>query len=90
MPIATKQLTSDEVWKRLRACPEFSEEQGEEWKNQVASDLNHLVGHAIWNIETDTHHLAVEFGAAVLRIVERVVEFEKIKSKGRVYPDLNL
>ena len=83
MPHDTKQLTADEVLERLNAIHEFSEDHLEEWRNQVARDLNHLVGRATWWIETDGHLIDNEFGEAVLRIVERVSEFEEIVAKGK-------
>jgi hypothetical protein len=68
---------------RLNAIHEFSEDHPEEWRNEVASDLNHLVGRATWWIETDRDETDIKFGAAVLRIVERVAESEKIEAKGK-------
>lgn len=82
MSIADKTLYSNEVLERLSAIHEFSEEHTEEWRNEVARDLNHLIGRAVWWIETDGHTIDSEFGAAVLRIVERVAESEKIVAKG--------
>lgn len=63
---------------RLYDLGEFSEAHREEWRNEVARDLNHLVGRAIYWIETDGDEIDSEFGAAVLRTVNRVVEFEEI------------
>lgn len=83
MPTDTKQLTTSEVFDRLNAIRDFYEEHPEEWRNRVARDLNHLVGRATWWIETDGHEIDNEFGDAVLRIVERVAEFEKIEAKGK-------
>jgi predicted thioredoxin/glutaredoxin len=83
MPTATKQLTADEVLERLNAIHEFSEQHPEEWRNEIARDMNHLVGRAVWWVETDRHDIDTLFGAAVLRIVERVAEFEEIKAKGK-------
>jgi len=83
MPDITKQLTIDEVYDRLQAIHEFSESHPEEWRNEIARDMNHLVGRAVWWIETDHDETDQKFGAAVLRIVERVAEFEKIEAKGK-------
>lgn len=83
MSTATKQLTADEVLERLNEIHEFSEAHPDDWRNEVARDLNHLVGRASWWIETDGHLIDNEFGEAVLRIVERVAEFEKIEAKGK-------
>ena len=82
MPDDTK-LPADEVLDRLNAIHEFSEEHPDEWRNEVARDLNVLVGRATWWIETDRDETDREFGAAVLRIVERVAEFENIEAKGK-------
>lgn len=91
MSTDTKQLTVDEVYDRLNALPEFSEDHPDEWRNEVARDLNHMVDRATWWMETDRDEIDTKFGAAVLRIVERVAEFENIQPKvRRVYPDLNL
>jgi hypothetical protein len=83
MSKAVKPKPDEEVWKKLMALPEFSELHDEEWRNQVASDLNHLVDRAIWTIESDGQRIDCEFGMAVLRIVQRVAEFEEIKAKGK-------
>lgn len=80
MPTDTKQLTDEEVLERLRKH-ELSEKHDEEWKNDVARDLNLLVAREIYNIET--HGLVSDYVPAVLRIVERVSEFEKIVAKGK-------
>jgi len=78
----TKQLTADEVLERLNAINPFSEDHPEEWRNKVAHDLNHIINGTWGGLE---HHdsMDTEFGAAVLRIVERVAEFEKIEAKGK-------
>ena len=83
----TKQLTDDETLERLKAISFFSEEHPDEWRNRVARDLKDLVGREVATIVT--HGYASDYAAAVIRIVERVAEFEEIKVK-RVYPDLNL
>jgi hypothetical protein len=83
MSKSAKLNPDEEVWNKLKALPEFSELHDEEWRNQVASDLNHLVGRAIWTIESDGQRIDCEFGMAVLRIVQRVAEFEEIKAKGK-------
>ena len=75
-----KQLFADEVLKRLNAIHKFSEVHPEEWRNQVARDMNHLLGRATWWMETDRDEIDTKFGAAVLRIVERVAESENIES----------
>ena len=83
MPTDIKQLTADEVLDRLNAIHEFSEDHLDDWRNQVARDLNHLVGRATWWMETDRDEIDTKFGAAVLCIVERVAEFEAIEAKGK-------
>jgi hypothetical protein len=77
MPTDTKQLTADEVLDRLNAINSFTEDHPEQWRNQVSRDLNHLVGHARRWFEAD-----VKTAGAVLRIVERVADFDSIKKKG--------
>jgi hypothetical protein len=80
---AEQVLTSDQILEKLRAIHEFSEDHPEPWKNGVAHDLNHLIGRAVWWIETDGDQIDFEFGAAVLRIVDRVAESEEIRAKGK-------
>lgn len=82
MPTDTQKLTPNEALQRLYAIHEFSESHPEEWRNEVARDMNHLIGRAVWWLETDRDETDVDFGAAVVRIVERVAEFEKIEAKG--------
>lgn len=76
-------LTADEVYERLNDIYEFSEDRPDEWRNQVARDLNHLIGRAVYSLETSCDESDIGFGNAVLRIVERVAEFEKIEAKGK-------
>ena len=76
-------MTIDEVYERLHAIDDFSESHPEEWRNEIARDLNHLVGRAVWWVETDRDETDRDFGAAVLRIAERVAETEKIERAKR-------
>ena len=80
MPTATKQLTADEVLERLNAIRVFSQSHDEAWRNQVAHDLGLLVDREVCFLET--HGYSSDYAAAVLRIVERVAEFEEIEAKG--------
>lgn len=55
------------------------ENQKENYQNEIAKDLNSLIGQAQYELETDEvkgHELA----SATLRIVKRVHEFEEIKT----------
>jgi len=79
MPTDTKQLTADEVIVRLIAIQEFSECHKDEWRNEVARDLNRIVSREIYMVGTHGH--ASDYAAAVLRIVERVAKFENIEMK---------
>lgn len=79
----TKQLTADEVLERLNNIYEFSEKHDDEWRNEVARDLNQLMGRAGWWVETDRDAIDTAFGNAVLRIVERVAGFEEIETVER-------
>lgn len=72
------ELTPDQALEKLNEMREFSEEHPEDWKNQLAADLNHLLGRAVWWIETDNHDIDNDFGAAVVRVAERVAEFEEL------------
>ncbi len=78
-PDAAKELTQDECLDVLNATYEFSEKHEEEWKNQVARDLNQLMGHAVWWLETCGDEMDIMFGNAVVRTVQRVAEFEEIE-----------
>lgn len=83
MPTDTKQLTADEVYDRLCQIHQFSEVHDEEWRNQVARDLNQLIGRAVYEVETCDDECDKSLAAAVLRIVERVAEFDEISRKGK-------
>jgi hypothetical protein len=83
MPTETKQLTAEEVLERLNAIYEFSEEHDKGWANEVASDLNRLIRFVINRDDFHGNQLDVKFTSAVLRIVERVAEFEGIEAKGK-------
>lgn len=83
MPTETKQLTGDEVLERLNAINQFYDDHPDEWRNHVAHDLDELVGRAVYSLETTCDESDVRFGNAVLRIVERVAEFEKIAQIGK-------
>lgn len=75
-------LTPEQVYDRLRAIHEYAEDHPEEWRNEVARDLNSLVGRATYEIETDEDECNNNLAAAVLRIAERVAETEGIRVKG--------
>lgn len=80
MPTDNKPLTENEVLVRLTDLGKFSEDHREEWRNEVARDLNSLVERELFNFEKHGH--LSDYSAAVLRIVERVVEFDEISRKG--------
>lgn len=81
MPTDTKPLTDNEVIALLAGLGKFSEDHCEEWRNEVARDLNHLVEREIYNFET--HGLLSDYSRAVLRIVNRVVEFDEISRESK-------
>jgi hypothetical protein len=73
MPTDTKQLTKGEVFVRFNEI-QLSESHLEEWKNEVARDLNEL------------HYwagMSAKSAAAFIRIVERIAESEEIDLKGK-------
>lgn len=78
MPTETKQLTADEVIVRLLDLSKFSEEHADEWRNEVARDLNMLVEREIRNF--GNHGLVSDYAASVLRVADRVAEFEEIEN----------
>ena len=58
----------------------FDEEnQTENFQNEIAKDLNSLIGQAQYELETDEAK-GEELASATLRIIERVREFEEIKT----------
>jgi hypothetical protein len=65
----------------LYSLEEFSESHKEEWRNEVARDLNRLVGRAAWRVVTDGCEIDRRFSEAVIRIVKRVSECDGIKKK---------
>jgi len=75
----TKQMTRDECLEWLTKTYEYSEEHEEEWKNEVAADLNQLMGRAVWWMETCGYESDILFGNAVIRTVQRVSEFEELE-----------
>lgn len=74
------ELTPEGALEKLNEMREFSEKHPEDWKNQLAADLNHLMGRAVWWLETDNDDIDHDFGAAVVRVVERVAEFEELQT----------
>lgn len=76
-------LTPFGVYRRLSDIHEIVEDYPEEWRVQVAKDLNVLIGRATYEIETCDDQCNRDLAAAVLRIVERVAESEGIKVKGK-------
>jgi len=61
---------------------EFSTEHAEQWKNDLARDLNRLLGRIVYQCETDGDEEDCAWAEATLRLVFRVVDFECIKRKG--------
>lgn len=82
----TKQLSEEEVLEKLTELYQFSEEHPDEWRNEVARDLNQLMGRAEYWVETDGDTIDTEFGNSVIRIVQRVAEFEEIQKDERKTP----
>lgn len=78
MPIDTRPLTDNEVIVRLIDLGKFSEAHTDDWRNQTARYLNSLVTREIYVFET--HGIVSDYSAAILRIVERIAEFEEIKT----------
>jgi len=81
--MAEKQLSQDECLEYLNSTYEFSEKHAEEWRNEVARDLNQLMGRAVWWLETCGDESDIKFGNAVVRTVQRVAEFEEIEKGDR-------
>ncbi len=72
---------------RDRLCEELNaleyDEAGhaEPWKNEVAKELNELLGRATWWTETDGDDIDFVFAKATLSICRRVAEFEDVRTK---------
>ena len=65
-----------------KECSELSydsENQPQKWANQVAQDLNTLLGRALYFLETSGDESDIFAARATLRIVRRVEEFEGIR-----------
>jgi hypothetical protein len=62
------------------------DEQGhiEPWRNQLAADMNQLLGCAQWRFGTWNDDTDTEYALAALRIVARLSESEGIKQRGTV------
>lgn len=74
---------NDDLKARLRASRNFSKEHDEEWRNEVARDLNLLVIRALFLIENYPDGNYTNYAEAAIRIVERVAEFEEIETVKR-------
>ena len=72
-------MTAQEVEDKLEAIHAFSEQHSSPWRNQVARDLNQLLARAEYCMTTCGDASDKTFAEAVLRIVERVAETEKIE-----------
>jgi len=59
----------------------FSTKHEESWKNQIADELNTLLGRAVYFRETSNDELDQAAEAATLSIVERVANFEEIRRR---------
>lgn len=82
-----KPLTADEMLARIEEIHAYSEKHPEEWRNQVASQLNELLARAEYVCNTSCGAAYDEsdqaFCAAGLAICLRVEEFESIKRAER-------
>ena len=76
-----KQLTAEQALERLNAFHIFSEAHIDKWRNQVAWDLNELIARAEYSLTVTRDESDIAFSNAVLRIVERVAEFEEIERR---------
>ncbi len=82
------QIEASQVWKMSlvdkslveRCNVKFDEQHVEDRRNQCARDLNLIVDRATRAIESG-YVTEQSFAEAALRIVERVAEFEEIKTK---------
>ena len=57
------------------------DDEGQEcaWKNEIAKDLNTLLGRAIYEMETSGDETDIDLAGAVLRVVKRLKEAEELK-----------
>ena len=68
----------------LKRCEDTFEAKGhDEWRNEVALDLNLILGRVEYTLETsdpgnEAMEVDIELAKAALRIVDRVANFEDI------------
>lgn len=60
--------------------------QDEQWRNEVAKELNILIGRAVYFSETSNDSSDQEAEVATLSIVQRVRDFEEIKTVEELDP----
>lgn len=78
--VALEEVKPSRSGKKARRDISFTEtRQNEKWRNQVAADLNTLLGRAQYFRETSDDESDKLAEAATLRIVQRVAEFEQIE-----------
>lgn len=76
---AQKRSRPLQVLSRAVESMQFSEAHADEWRNKVAADLNALLGRAEYELDMCGDESDISFARAVLRICERVAEFEEIR-----------
>lgn len=70
-----------ELLQAVRAV-EYSLEHAEEWRNDLAKDMNVILGRLEYILETGGDELDCQYAEASLRLVFRVGDFEEIRRKG--------
>lgn len=73
-------MTTLELLNRCRALEFDAKKHDEQWRNDVAADLNEMLGRIQYQLETDGDDCDCRWAAATLRVIERVAEFEEIRS----------
>lgn len=69
---------ADQLHTELNAVEYDETGHAEPWQNDVAKELNELLGRAVYWIDTDGDDADFVFAKAVLSICRRVAEFEEI------------
>lgn len=72
--------TSEEIIEVLNKINFDEYDQYEKPKNQIAKDLNVLLGRTIYELEASGDESDIDLAVSVSRIVQRVAEFEEIKT----------
>ena len=72
-------MTADELDKALEIEYSTSTSNHEDWQNEIAADLNTILGMASFLLVTTGDEADIKFAHAALRATKRIAEFEDIE-----------